>query len=389
MTLHTLPEVVLVKILELLDHSDVLHVGEVCKLLQQTTNLNTVWHSRCRKTWLLESLPEGCCSWKDAFILYYNEYGEFIKCYSTIRSLWNKVEVWLEKNNPDIFHSLQPGIKKEVFTEFERNHEIHFPDDYKLFYRIHNGQVNTQSGLFGSLLAGSSNDVCVRCFRPFEELVNIFEHGSGQFPIFGNLDIYSYFKISLSVLDHATFACTKVNSFKLIAKPYIKIGSEPKVHILANSFTEWIQSYFGKLMSGHFPVLHSQFLLYDSDTEVTYTSHSITVSVRWVFLPSITYATSSYGYRVKMSMAEDAPPSKACQLVSRHWIITTESGKTELVNGPGVVGKYPIMRPGTSFSWNSFTSFYTNCGSMKGHFTMELLSDPSTTVNIICPQFKM
>jgi len=39
-------------------------------------------------------------------------------------------------------------------------------------------------------------------------------------------------------------------------------------------------------------------------------------------------------------MDKDAHPRYACQLETRTWYITDDSGKVETVNGPGVVGKY-------------------------------------------------
>jgi ApaG protein len=37
------------------------------------------------------------------------------------------------------------------------------------------------------------------------------------------------------------------------------------------------------------------------------------------------------------------------QLMSRHWIITDGMGNVEEVQGPGVVGKQPVLAPGQSF----------------------------------------
>ena len=37
------------------------------------------------------------------------------------------------------------------------------------------------------------------------------------------------------------------------------------------------------------------------------------------------------------------------QLLTRHWIITDATGRTEEVTGPGVVGEQPVLRPGESF----------------------------------------
>ncbi len=37
------------------------------------------------------------------------------------------------------------------------------------------------------------------------------------------------------------------------------------------------------------------------------------------------------------------------QLISRHWLIQDESGRSDEVKGLGVVGQQPLLRPGESF----------------------------------------
>jgi ApaG protein len=43
------------------------------------------------------------------------------------------------------------------------------------------------------------------------------------------------------------------------------------------------------------------------------------------------------------------------QLLHRHWKITNALGQTFEVRGPGVVGEQPVIRPGESYSYSSFT----------------------------------
>ena len=41
--------------------------------------------------------------------------------------------------------------------------------------------------------------------------------------------------------------------------------------------------------------------------------------------------------------------SETAQLVSRHWIITDAEGAVQEVQGAGVVGEQPVLRPGQQF----------------------------------------
>jgi ApaG protein len=58
------------------------------------------------------------------------------------------------------------------------------------------------------------------------------------------------------------------------------------------------------------------------------------------------------------------------QLISRHWVITDETGKVEEVRGPGVVGEQPVLQPGQSFEYTSGCPLTTPFGTMHGEYQM-------------------
>ena len=56
------------------------------------------------------------------------------------------------------------------------------------------------------------------------------------------------------------------------------------------------------------------------------------------------------------------------QLIARHWIITDANGHTEEVRGLAVVGHQPLLKPGESFEYTSWTRLATAHGTMRGSF---------------------
>lgn len=58
------------------------------------------------------------------------------------------------------------------------------------------------------------------------------------------------------------------------------------------------------------------------------------------------------------------------RLLSRHWIITDANGKVEEVQGEGVVGEQPYLKPGEGFRYTSGTIIDTPVGSMQGTYQM-------------------
>ena len=58
------------------------------------------------------------------------------------------------------------------------------------------------------------------------------------------------------------------------------------------------------------------------------------------------------------------------QLLTRHWIITDALERTREVQGPGVVGKQPVLAPGQSFEYSSWCPLKTPTGMMHGTYQM-------------------
>lgn len=59
------------------------------------------------------------------------------------------------------------------------------------------------------------------------------------------------------------------------------------------------------------------------------------------------------------------------QLLSRRWVITDASGRVEVVEGPGVVGEQPTLKPGEAFRYVSGCPLPTPSGVMEGTYEME------------------
>ncbi len=57
-------------------------------------------------------------------------------------------------------------------------------------------------------------------------------------------------------------------------------------------------------------------------------------------------------------------------LTHRHWRITDALGHVERVDGPGVVGEQPTLRPGEAFRYSSGCPLRTPSGFMAGAYDM-------------------
>ncbi|PRP78430.1 F-box only protein 3 [Planoprotostelium fungivorum] len=95
-----------------------------------------------------------------------------------------------------------------------------------------------------------------------------------------------------------------------------------------------------------------------------------------------------FSYRVQMSMDPTESPDRSCQLVSRHWSCIDCNGVVSHVEGPGVIGEYPIMKPGARFEYTSCT-FQNGRGSMEGFFRMKSLTRHGEMFDVEVPRFSM
>ena len=76
------------------------------------------------------------------------------------------------------------------------------------------------------------------------------------------------------------------------------------------------------------------------------------------------------------------------QLISRHWEIYDSLNDTEFVDGEGVVGKKPVLKPGETHTYSSGCLLSSPFGSMKGYFNM-INFTTTRSFRVTVPTFKL
>ncbi|MBF8296059.1 MAG: Co2+/Mg2+ efflux protein ApaG, partial [Bacteroidetes bacterium] len=74
--------------------------------------------------------------------------------------------------------------------------------------------------------------------------------------------------------------------------------------------------------------------------------------------------------------------SQTVQLMRRHWFIRHSSGRIEEVEGEGVVGKQPTIRPGSFHEYNSYCILETMEGTMEGTYLIKRQNGETFRVTI-------
>jgi ApaG protein len=63
--------------------------------------------------------------------------------------------------------------------------------------------------------------------------------------------------------------------------------------------------------------------------------------------------------------------NRIVRLLSRSWVITDSNGRTEHIQGEGVIGEQPMIDPGKSFRYTSAAPLRTSSGFMGGSYEMQ------------------
>jgi ApaG protein len=113
-------------------------------------------------------------------------------------------------------------------------------------------------------------------------------------------------------------------------------------------------------------------------------TYQFSVSVRPQFVPEHSRPDEDkflFAYTVTIKNTGDV----AAQLISRHWIITDANNKVEEVQGPGVVGEQPVLKPGEAFEYTSGCPIATPVGSMRGSY--QCVAEDGTRFEAPIPEF--
>lgn len=76
------------------------------------------------------------------------------------------------------------------------------------------------------------------------------------------------------------------------------------------------------------------------------------------------------------------------QLKSRNWEIFDALNNKEIVDGEGVVGKKPVLKPGEKYSYTSGCLLSSPIGAMRGSFNMVNFTS-TKSFQVAIPSFKL
>jgi len=129
--------------------------------------------------------------------------------------------------------------------------------------------------------------------------------------------------------------------------------------------------------------LHQQ----NTETMTTQVTHGIRVTVETNFQELYSDPAKLYylfTYKIKIENTGDYD----VQLLRRNWNIYDSISERRAVDGAGVVGQQPVLRPGEVYEYESACNLKSEFGKMSGTYSFERLVD-GASFNVQIPEFRM
>ncbi len=116
-------------------------------------------------------------------------------------------------------------------------------------------------------------------------------------------------------------------------------------------------------------------------------SEGVHISVETFYQPEYSNPAAGefmFAYKVTIENSN----TFSVKLLSRHWFIFDSNGTNREVEGDGVIGVQPVLKPGESYEYISGCNLSTEMGKMHGTYLFENLHKKKTFTAII-PVFEM
>ena len=98
--------------------------------------------------------------------------------------------------------------------------------------------------------------------------------------------------------------------------------------------------------------------------------NNIKINIKGKYIPELSNNEDSLFYFLYKVQIHNLGSNKV-QLLSRHWDIRDGLGRKKIVDGEGVIGKKPYIKPGEFYEYKSYCPLKTEFGSMDGFYTMK------------------
>ncbi len=120
-------------------------------------------------------------------------------------------------------------------------------------------------------------------------------------------------------------------------------------------------------------------------TQPTAVTRGIRVSVETKYNDAWSQPPYRYFFNYRITIANES--GRGVKLLARRWIIKDAQGRVSIVEGEGVLGETPDIRPGHSYQYTSGCPLPTSYGEMEGAYVMT--DEDGDRFEVTIPNFRM
>lgn len=171
-----------------------------------------------------------------------------------MQDIWNRFEAWLDKHANQLLDDLNDGVEDETFEPIESIMGIEIPNEFKEFYKIHNGQdAESEDRLFGL-------EELYSVERMIEERNKLKEKFyAGEFDEFDSEpdnairgEWYNPYWLPITGDGNGNHYCIDFAPSRegQLGQIIRFLYSNPKRKLIAASFRQWLETYIIELEKG-------------------------------------------------------------------------------------------------------------------------------------------
>lgn len=137
----------------------------------------------------------------------------------------------------------------------------------------------------------------------------------------------------------------------------------------------------------NFAQISTRFVIYEKITMIEKEIYEVEISVKTTFLLDESLLPEGpFRYKYDVVVQNHLPYS--IQLLRRQWNIEHLLLGVAEIEGEGVIGLQPEIKPDGKFTYSSFTEFFMPYGKMTGHYTFKNLFNEELFI-VKIPEFTL
>ena len=120
---------------------------------------------------------------------------------------------------------------------------------------------------------------------------------------------------------------------------------------------------------------------------ITAVTYGVKISVESIYRGDLSNAENNiffFNYRLEIENTNDFD----IQLLNRYWFIFDSLNQSREVNGDGVVGEQPTLKPGEKHTYVSGCDIHSEVGFMSGYYSF-LKIDSNEIFKVAIPKFQL